>query len=224
MRAHGPAARRRGHGPHTVTAAPLGPRSALLRHVLDATGTGPERPTVVSPLVRLLRRAQQPPARACAVPDSTLLAAALPRVDHVDAYAVERCPGTPADPLVWADATFHDPPAWVVALLGVRERIVGTVGIERGGPRAFDVVAATDDEVLLGSDAGHLDFRVSVRCEPERVVVSTVVQLHNARGRAYFAIVRLVHPVIVAAMLTKAAATLSRSSGPRPAPPAMMGT
>jgi hypothetical protein len=46
------------------------------------------------------------------------------------------------------------------------------------------------------------------------VVVSTVVQLHNARGRAYFALVRLVHPLVVRAMLDRAVGRLSRSSNP----------
>ena len=40
---------------------------------------------------------------------------------------------------------------------------------------------------------------------------STVVTLRNRRGRAYLALVRLVHPVIVWAMLTRAAHRLSRS-------------
>jgi hypothetical protein len=105
---------------------------------------------------------------------------------------------------------FRDPPAWVVGAMGLREALVGTVGIARGGESSFDTVARTDDEVLLGTDERHLDFRTSVRREPDRVVLSTVVHLHDARGRAYFALVRLVHPVIVRAMLTRAAHRLSR--------------
>ena len=112
-------------------------------------------------------------------------------------------------PVAWADAVFHDAPSWVSALLGLREALVGLVGIERGGRAAFDVVAVDDHEVLLGSDAGHLDFRASVRREPDRVVVSTVVQIHDLRGRLYFAAVQVVHPAVVRAMLTRAAATLA---------------
>jgi Protein of unknown function (DUF2867) len=138
-----------------------------------------------------------------------LLADALPRVDWSDAYAVECGPDAPADPQDWADAVFRHPPGWVVAALGLREALVGAVGIDRGGPSAFATLARTSDEVLLGTDERHLDFRASVLREPRRVVVSTVVQLHNARGRAYFALVRRVHPVIVRAMLNRAA---SRSS------------
>jgi hypothetical protein len=111
----------------------------------------------------------------------------------------------------------------VIAALGLRQALVGFVGIARGDTSAFDTLARTEDEVLLGTDDGHLDFRASIRREPERVVLSTVVALHNRRGRGYFAIVRRVHPVVVRAMLDRAARRLSRSSNTRAAVPATIG-
>jgi len=142
---------------------------------------------------------------AVPVPATPLLAGALPHVDWADAYAVRRPDGSSSDPQDWADAVFYAPPAWVGALLLARESLVRLVGIDRAGHGAFDPVARTDDEVLLGIDQSHLSFRASVLCEPDRVVVSTVVNLHNRRGRAYSAIVRLVHPAVVRAMLRRAA-------------------
>ena len=189
---------------------------AFLEDLLDRAevvlGTGPARPARWSPWVRLLRRLELPRARETAVPDTPLLAAALPRVDFADAHAVRVHPGAPTDPQVWADAIFRDPPRWVVGLLALREAAVGLVGIARGRRSSFDTVAGAADEVLLGTDERHLDFRASVRREPERVVLSTVVTLHNRRGRAYFALVRRVHPVIVRAMLNRAARRLSASA------------
>jgi hypothetical protein len=165
----------------------------------------------------VLTRAAAGGARECAEPETPLLAHALPRVDWSDAHAVPRPPGASGDPARWATAVFRDPPPWVGALLLLREALVGLVGIERAGHAAFDPVAVTADEVLLGIDSNHLDFRASVLCEPERTVVTTVVQLHNLRGRLYFALVRLVHPAIVQAMLDRAARRLSRTSN-APAP------
>ncbi len=189
---------------------------AVLEDLLDraelAAGSGPQRPARWSPWVRLLQRLEVRRARATAVPATDLLAGALDRVDFSDACEVDCYRGMPADPQVWADAMFHDPPRWVVALLGVREALVGLVGIARDDGTSFDTVARTDDEVLLGTDERHLDFRASVLREPDRVVLSTVVALHDTRGRAYFALVRLVHPVIVRAMLTRAARRLSREA------------
>jgi hypothetical protein len=145
-----------------------------------------------------------------------LLAGALPRVDWTDAQAVAVLPGMPLDPQAWADALFRDPPRWVAAALGLRELLVGLVGIERGGPGAFDTLARTEDEVLLGADSNHLDFRASVLREPDRVVLTTVVRLHNRRGRVYSALVRPVHPVIVRAMLNRAARRLSGAARRKP--------
>jgi hypothetical protein len=206
---------------------PLGVRwahDAVLDELLDnaerAVGHEPARPARRSAWVRLLRALETPRAHATTPPRTPLLAGALARVDWADAQAVRALPGMPADPQAWADAVFRDPPRWVLAAMGVRELLVGLVGIERAGQHSFATLARTDDEVLLGADAGHLDFRASVRREPDRVVLTTVVQVHNRRGRAYAALVRAVHPTIVRAMLARAARRLSASS--RPA--AVLGT
>jgi len=180
-----------------------------------ARGTAPAAPAEASRLVRAVNRCLDAErARSVPVPDTPLLAGALARVDVADAFAVARRRGMPDDPQVWADALFHDPPRWVEALVGVRDRLVGPFGIARSGSATFGVIARRDGELLLGSDDVHLDFRGSVLVEPGRVVLSTVVTLHGARGRAYFAPVRLVHPVAVRAMLTRAAHRLSRTSHP----------
>jgi hypothetical protein len=195
-----------------------------------AVGHEPARPARRSPRVRLVRALGAPRARPVAPPhtallertllERTLLEGALPRVDRSDAHSVETLRGMPHDPQVWADAVFRDPPSWVVSALGLRKRLLGLVGIERSEPGAFETLARTDDEVLLGADANHRNFRASVRREQDRVVLTTVVQVHNGRGRAYFAPVRMVHPTIVRAMLNRASRRLSSSSGRRgPAAP-----
>lgn len=149
--------------------------------------------------------------RAVPVVTTGLLARALPRVDWSDAYAVTRPDGAPSDPQVWSDALFHQAPRWVRHLLAARQATVGLVGIDRGRPSTFATRTRTDDEVLLGTDERHLSFRVSVRTELDRVTLSTIVQLHNRRGRAYFALVRAFHPIVVRAVLGRAARTLPRT-------------
>jgi hypothetical protein len=187
---------------------------AVLEDLFDnaerAVGAEPARRARWSPWVRLLHRLTADRAAPTSVPDTPLLPTALPRVDWADAYAVPARPGAPTDPQVWAEAVFLDPPPWVLALLGLRQLLVGFAGIDRAGANTFATVARTGDEVLLGPDERHLDFRVSVRREPTRIVVTTVVCLNNTRGRVYSALVRLVHPTIVRAMLARAAHRLSR--------------
>ena len=147
-------------------------------------------------------------------PATRLLMHPMRFIDWSDAYAV----GTPngqgrRDPQDWADAIFRSPPPVLVRVLfGLRELLVRTVGIERGGRHVFNTVARTEDEVLLGADQGHLGFRASVLVEVDRVVLTTVVELRNRRGRAYFALVRRLHPLVVRRMLARAARTMAASA------------
>ena len=177
----------------------------LMDRVEADAGHPPARRARWSWWVRQIRRMTRPRPASVPVPATPLLAAALPRIDAADAYAVRRPAGSSGDPQVWADAVFRSPPLWVGALMVARESLVRLAGIDRAGRSAFDPVARTDDEVLLGIEQSHLGFRASVLCESERVVVSTVVQLHNRRGRLYWLIVRRAHPAVVRAMLRRAA-------------------
>lgn len=183
----------------------------ILEQILDraetALGTGPARPTRLSPIARLARWSSRPRARATRPPATD----ALERPDFVDAFAVRLRPGMPTDPVRWASAIFDRPPRWVRALMAARQALVGLVGIDRGDRSTFAVRAHTAAEAVVGADARHLDFRAVVAVEPTRVVLTTVVRQHNRRGRAYFALVRRVHPAVVAAMLTRAATRLSRA-------------
>jgi len=161
---------------------------------------------------RLVRPERLGEAREVAVPQSRLLAAALPVADWSDAYAVSFWGRPPGDAQEWHDAIFHSPPRRVAGLLAVRELLVGLVGIERGGRHAFDIVAWSADEVVLGIDQSHLSFRASVLLESRRVVLTTAVKVHNRRGRAYWAVVRRIHPVVVRTMLARAARQVATSS------------
>lgn len=91
------------------------------------------------------------------------------------------------DPQAWADAVFRDPPGWVGVLLGVRNALVGRVGIERRDASAFATLDRTEDEVLLGTDDTHLDFRGSVLVEERAVTLSTLVRI--LLGWIYMAVV-----------------------------------
>ena len=162
--------------------------------------------------LRLVRPARSGRVYSVPLPATPLLAGALPYVDWSDAYAVLTSSSAPRDPQEWADAMFHAPPVWIRVLFGVREVLVRMVGIERGGRHVFATTDRRPGEVLIGTDQGHLGFRASVLVEPGRVVLSTVVQVHNGRGRAYSALVRRIHPWVVRAMLARAARKMSVTS------------
>jgi hypothetical protein len=213
---------------HRLTATPVGAMRVLwpalirschdtvLEHLLDnaeraVAGTVP-RPVRYPLRARLAVSVESARVRAVPVPTAaTLLHEAIHRPDLADAFALRVPPGTTTDPQDWADAVFRNPPRAVVALLHLRNRLVTPLGIERGDASAFDTITRTDREVLLGTDAGHLNFRAGVLVEPDAdgttITVATLAATRSRAGRAYLAVVRPVHPLVVKAMLRHAGRT-----------------
>ena len=72
----------------------------------------------------------------------------------------------------------------------------------------FSVFGNTANELLLGIDDRHLDVRVSVLKQGGELAsytVSTVVKVHNWLGRAYMLPVGRIHPLVVKALMRRAA-------------------
>jgi len=161
--------------------------------------------------------------RAVPVPEGGLAGGTFQGVDYSDAFGVAVPPGASVRAL--AEAVFASAPGWVAGLMALRNALVRPLGLvassaalagaavrangtgERVG--IFPILATAPDEVLLGLDDRHLDFRISVRIldhEGDHVgVVSTLIRFHGALGRAYFLPVRPAHRLIVPAMLRRGA-------------------
>ncbi|AEV85420.1 hypothetical protein ACWT_4400 [Actinoplanes sp. SE50] len=223
------------HGPHgcvlrhRLTGTPIGRMRLLwpavvrachdtvLEHLLDnaeraVTGTV-THPVRYPWRARLALAATGARVRVAPVPHAGLLPGSVPRPDLADAFAVRVPPGTTVDPQDWADAVFRNPPRVVAALLRLRNRLVTLVGIAPDDGSAFDTLTRTDREVLLGTDADHLAFRAALRVEPDAdgttVTVATLAATRSRAGRAYLAVVRRVHPLVVRTMLRHAARTVA---------------
>jgi Protein of unknown function (DUF2867) len=221
-------------GHHEFVIEPLGQDRCRLRHTLELKRRGPMVPawplavrwmhdtvveelfdnaerattgTVTCPVrwsawVRLLHRLLWERAGGGQLPPGARLArAAFERTDYSDAWRMTMRPGMPRDPESWR-------------------------GVLRGA--SFPVVGREGGEVLLGEDAGHLDFRASIHVDDCQVTLSTVVRIHNWRGRVYWAMVKLVHPFMARTMLrrthrrlalTAPSAAERARSAPEPAAP-----
>jgi hypothetical protein len=138
----------------------------------------------------------------------------IPAPDFADVTLVPVPPGAPEDPAVWAAEIFslRSGPRWIVALLALRQLVVGAIGVQRADPTVFKVREVVGEEALVGSDDRHLDFRAAVGLDPvaRLVRVTTTVRLHGWRGRVYFAPVRLLHPPVVLSMTRAAVRRLTR--------------
>lgn len=109
-------------------------------------------------------------------------------------------------------------PAWVSALLALRNRMVSVVGLKTEAPAAgkhgligpFPVLSQDDDEVVLGFNDDHLDFRIVVDIRAGSAVnqivgMTTLIRRHNTLGRLYLAAVMPFHKMIVPTLLAGAA-------------------
>jgi hypothetical protein len=114
-------------------------------------------------------------------------------------------------------------PRWVNAAMRARNAIVKRLGLKdlggmaqidrtrplqdyRVGERVgiFTVLHLSDSEVIMGDDDKHLDVQVSLlKTADHKVVVSTVVHIHNALDRIYMFFVKPAHRIIAPAVLTR---------------------
>lgn len=145
----------------------------------------------------------------------TLPHQALPSADWADRYAVI-APSPETTALDLARKMFGHSPRWVGLLLSVRNRIVGLFGLksaelgiaEGETIGAFPVVSARDDQVVLGFDDSHLNFRIvldvaAAGSQARKIAVTTLVERHNLFGRIYIFAITPFHKLIVRTILAR---------------------
>ena len=118
-------------------------------------------------------------------------------------------------------AFFQSAPKWVDKLFVLRNKLVSAFGLKTGmvdiaqlnppfsiGQQfgVFHVYEIEENEVVLGENDKHLDFRTSLfiqRGVDNQLVVSTIVKVNNLLGTIYFFVVKRVHRIIVPIMLNR---------------------
>ena len=137
------------------------------------------------------------------VPAGSLVEHIFPAVDYADAYRARLPAGREGDlESVTRVVLASLYPCWTSrsrrdkALARLRD-----FAFQPGTSMGWRVYERAADEILMGLDESHLNFRVSIFLREDsgaqRVTVSTVVHYNNWRGRAYFVPVRVGHQIIV---------------------------
>jgi len=152
------------------------------------------------------------------VPEASKLLASFKQVTFADAYEVAI-----VNPALTAEeaalAIFGHSPAWVGALMKARGVFAKAVGLKHSDMKSgeqqrgiFKVQQRHVNEIIIGEDDSHLNFRISVLragnadgVGAQTVTVSTAVETHNALGRAYMFVVKPFHRVIARSMVQRAA-------------------
>ncbi len=140
--------------------------------------------------------------------------AAVAPFDAADVQIMALPAGDEGSATDWAQRVFsvRAMPGWVKTLMGLRQLLVGLVGIERGAEGVFDVVDEVDGEALIHTPTGHLDFAVSVARTEDLLFVTTAVKLHGWRGRLYWGVVQWFHAPVSRAMMNGAVRRAGRGS------------
>jgi hypothetical protein len=123
----------------------------------------------------------------------------LPGYQFADAYKVPAPRGI--DAIEATRQAFAHGPRWIRALLGLRNRLGRLVGLRPAPASGFPVIRQAPDEVLMGFDDKHLDFRIVATVNGGFVTLTTIVRWHNAWGRAYLAAIMPFHRAIAARMI-----------------------
>jgi hypothetical protein len=130
----------------------------------------------------------------------------------VDSFAVTLPPAAPTDIGTLATLLFSDLPLWFTILLAIRNRVVRLFGVKATQDLEadehiafFPVLSRSADEIVMGVNDRHLDFRASVllRRSDNRLAVTTAVHCHNLLGRLYLAAILPFHILIAADVLRR---------------------
>ncbi len=167
------------------------------------------------------RATVHPPVRRVAPPPDSLISGWYPRSQLLDSYAVD-LPSAPAGSMRrLAALAFEDPPSWFRALLAIRDAAMRPLGVksssqlrDESGPAArvdfFPILEERENEIVLGENDRHLDFRMSLLRIPAgrdtRIVATTAVHIHNRLGRAYIGAIRPFHHLVVSQIMARLAA------------------
>lgn len=139
---------------------------------------------------------------------------AFPKADWGDSFAIRTTRHFP-DAEHAAQAIMASLPAWASSLMSLRDRLVAPLGLKTGqAMRAdkeiecvgvFPVLEKSPNQIVLGADDSHLDFRVVIDLLPEntkqKILLSTLVKRNNVLGVGYLSAIMPFHKLIVKAML-----------------------
>ncbi len=156
--------------------------------------------------------------RTVPVPTGSLISNTFAVTHFADAFEMTLPPGAPESIDALARVFERSSPRWIDVLMQLRNRAVSLIGFKTSLPPAlrpqsdaplapgdraaiFLVFARTNDEILMGLDDKHLNFRVSllraVSGDAPTLTVTTIVHFNNWIGRAYFLPVRPIHHLLI---------------------------
>lgn len=156
------------------------------------------------------------------LPEDSLITKDLSEVDYFDSYMINKQITYTIEEIAEKIFTL---PKWVKGLLKIRYYLlVKPFGLKTGIKKEYNsfhqdehsirnnfgdvsVLSKNENEIVLGNDDKHLNYRVSVlkikTTNSHEIYLSTVVHFNNNLGKIYFSVIKPFHKVFVKLMLEK---------------------
>lgn len=115
---------------------------------------------------------------------------------------------------------FNTTPTWINLLFTIRNKVVGLFGLKTEKPKDynenfkvggyvkfFKIFSISDNEVILGADDSHLNFRALVKNDKSdlyNIKVVTLVEYNNTKGKVYMSVIKPFHRQVVKRMVKNA--------------------
>lgn len=146
-----------------------------------------------------------------------LVESSLDQIDFRDTFATQN----KKDSLeCLAHKIFNQPSVFIKFLFLVRNTLVKLIGLSSSKPKDYNedykvggyvgffrIYEIKEEEIILGLNDKHLNFRVSIFNDSEtkfNIKVTTIVQFNNKAGLFYMNAIKPFHRIVVKAMVKKA--------------------
>ena len=153
------------------------------------------------------------------IPENSIILKDFGKTDYLDVYQIRKQTNESVDSIT---TQIFSLPLWVNGLLKIRNSIVGKLGLKTGnkkdtnvevyyptGSKAvfFTVIDRNDQEIVMGENDKHLNFRTSVYIDKNGlnsdIYLSTLVHYNNFLGKLYFLPVKPFHKLIIKSLMQK---------------------
>ena len=152
-----------------------------------------------------------------ATPSSYLEAKLLDQIDFSDTFSTTNHKNTLEET---TNFIFNNTPKWIDQLFVIRNKIVKLFGLKTGIPADyneefrvggyiafFKIFSIANNEIILGANDSHLNFRAVVANSNEtdfNIKVVTLVEYNNTKGKIYMNLIKPFHRIIVKRMVKNA--------------------
>lgn len=128
-------------------------------------------------------------------------------VDYLDIYEINKHTEKTAEEVAKEIMRI---PNWVELLFKLRNVLVKSFGLKADKQKDdqeafFTLIEKREDEIIMGEDDKHLNFRASIIVDRSRNTISliTLVHFNNLWGKIYFLPVKPFHKIIMKSLLKR---------------------